>query len=238
MGTPGASGTASSGAPGVSGGSSNGASGGSSEGGSGGTPGAGMVLGNPGGPLAPINGPPPLPDRRPLEPEPAVPGSQGGGSSGATGGIGSAGGGIEDPDAGDLAPLGRALVPLPLAAREKPSSPRPLRPARLAGASELVLFIECRADGAIIHPGGKKFSLAELSSSDSPLVGELRRQIDRRGALSRPGDTVPKPHLRYLVWNDGLRSYHSIYPALRDWDVPKSQQSIESKEELREAMRP
>ena len=197
-----------------------------------------MVLGNPGGPLAPINGPPPLPDRRPLEPEPAVPGSQGGGSSGATGGIASAGGGIEDPDAGDLAPLGRALVPLPLAAREKPSSPRPLRPARLAGASELVLFIECRADGAIIHPGGKKFSLADLSGSDNPLVGELRRQIDRRGSLSRPGDTVPKPHLRYLVWNDGLRSYHSIYPALRDWDVPKSQQSIESKEELREAMRP
>ena len=238
MGTPGASGTASSGATGGSGGSSNGASGGSSEGGSGGTPGAGMVLGNPGGPLAPINGPPPLPDRRPLEPEPTVPGSQGGGSSGSTGGIASAGGGIEDPDAGDLAPLGRALVPLPLAAREKPSSPRPLRPARLAGASELVLFIECRADGAIIHPGGKKFSLTDLSGSDNPLVGELRRQIDRRGALSRPGDTVPKPHLRYLVWNDGLRSYHSIYPALRDWDVPKSQQSIESKEELREAMRP
>ena len=238
MGTPGASGTASSGATGGSGGSSNGASGGSSEGGSGGTPGAGMVLGNPGGPLAPINGPPPLPDRRPLEPEPTVPGSQGGGSSGATGGIASAGGGIEDPDAGDLAPLGRALVPLPLAAREKPSSPRPLRPARLAGASELVLFIECRADGAIIHPGGKKFSLTDLSGSDNPLVGELRRQIDRRSSLSRPGDTVPKPHLRYLVWNDGLRSYHSIYPALRDWDVPKSQQSIESKEELREAMRP
>ena len=238
MGTPGASGTASSGAPGGSGGSSNGASGGSSEGGSGGTPGAGMVLGNPGGPLAPINGPPPLPDRRPLEPEPAVPGSQGGGSSGSTGGIASSGGGIEDPDAGDLAPLGRALVPLPLAAREKPSSPRPLRPAKLAGASELVLFIECRADGAIIHPGGKKFSLTDLSGSDNPLVGELRRQIDRRSSLSRPGDTVPKPHLRYLVWNDGLRSYHSIYPALRDWDVPKSQQSIESKEELREAMRP
>ena len=238
MGTQGASGTASSGAPGGSGGSSNGASGGSSEGGSGGTPGAGMVLGNPGGPLAPINGPPPLPDRRPLEPEPTVPGSQGGGSSGATGGIASAGGGIEDPDAGDLAPLGRALVPLPLAAREKPSSPRPLRPAKLAGASELVLFIECRADGAIIHPGGKKFSLTDLSGSDNPLVGELRRQIDRRSSLSRPGDTVPKPHLRYLVWNDGLRSYHSIYPALRDWDVPKSQQSIESKEELREAMRP
>ncbi len=238
MGTPGAPGTASSGTPGGSGGSSNGASGGSSEGGSGGTPGAGMVLGNPGGPLAPINGPPPLPDRRPLEPEPTVPGSQGGGSSGATGGIASSGGGIEDPDAGDLAPLGRALVPLPLAAREKPSSPRPLRPARLAGASELVLFIECRADGAIIHPGGKKFSLADLSGSDNPLVGELRRQIDRRSSLSRPGDTVPKPHLRYLVWNDGLRSYHSIYPALRDWDVPKSQQSIESKEELREAMRP
>ena len=238
MGTPGAPGTASSGTPGGSGGSSNGASGGSSEGGSGGTPGAGMVLGNPGGPLAPINGPPPLPDRRPLEPEPTVPGSQGGGSSGATGGIASAGGGIEDPDAGDLAPLGRALVPLPLAAREKPSSPRPLRPARLAGASELVLFIECRADGAIIHPGGKKFSLTDLSGSDNPLVGELRRQIDRRSSLSRPGDTVPKPHLRYLVWNDGLRSYHSIYPALRDWDVPKSQQSIESKEELREAMRP
>ncbi len=238
MGTPGAPGTASSGTPGGSGGSSNGASGGSSEGGSGGTPGAGMVLGNPGGPLAPINGPPPLPDRRPLEPEPAVPGSQGGGSSGSTGGIASSGGGIEDPDAGDLAPLGRALVPLPLAAREKPSSPRPLRPARLAGASELVLFIECRADGAIIHPGGKKFSLTDLSGSDNPLVGELRRQIDRRSSLSRPGDTVPKPHLRYLVWNDGLRSYHSIYPALRDWDVPKSQQSIESKEELREAMRP
>ena len=238
MGTPGAPGTASSGTPGGSGGSSNGASGGSSEGGSGGTPGAGMVLGNPGGPLAPINGPPPLPDRRPLEPEPTVPGSQGGGSSGATGGIASAGGGIEDPDAGDLAPLGRALVPLPLAAREKPSSPRPLRPARLAGASELVLFIECRADGAIIHPGGKKFSLTDLSGSDNPLVGELRRQIDRRSSLSRPGDTVPKPHLRYLVWNDGLRSYHSIYPALRDWDVPKSQQSIESREELREAMRP
>ncbi|MFM7538758.1 MAG: hypothetical protein ACKO9Z_03770 [Planctomycetota bacterium] len=211
-----------------------------------GTPGAGMVLGNPGGPLAPITGPPPLPPPNPTTPDqrredPDKPrnnlagGQDSGGGSDPAGG--TSGGGLPDPDADDLAPLGRVLVPLPRARDRNPPS-RPMRLAKLSGSAELVLFVECRGDGAIVHPGGRKFSIAELSPDNNPLVEELKRQVERRKALARPGDVVPKAHVRYLVWNDGLRSYHAIYPLLMSWDVLKSQQSIETKEELREALRP
>jgi len=211
-----------------------------------GTPGAGMVLGNPGGPLAPINGPPPLPAPNPTTPDqrrddPDKPrnnlagGQDSGGGSDPSGG--ASGGGLPDPDADDLAPLGRVLVPLPRARDRNPPS-RPMRLAKLSGPAELVLFVECRGDGAIVHPGGRKFSIADLSPDNNPLVEELKRQVERRKALARPGDVVPKAHVRYLVWNDGLRSYHAIYPLLMSWDVLKSQQSIETKEELREALRP
>jgi len=211
-----------------------------------GTPGAGMVLGNPGGPLAPITGPPPLPPPNPTTPDqrredPDKPrnnlagGQDSGGGSDPAGG--TSGGGLPDPDADDLAPLGRVLVPLPRARDRNPPS-RPMRLAKLSGPAELVLFVECRGDGAIVHPGGRKFSIAELSPDNNPLVEELKRQVERRKALARPGDVVPKAHVRYLVWNDGLRSYHAIYPLLMSWDVLKSQQSIETKEELREALRP
>jgi hypothetical protein len=132
--------------------------------------------------------------------------------------------------------LGRVLVPLPRAPEKNPPS-RPMKLAKLSGPVELVMFVECRADGATVHPGGRKFGIAELSSANNPLIEELKRQMDRRQALARPGELLPKPHVRYLVWNDGLRSYHAIYPLLRSWDVTKSQQSIESKEELREALR-
>jgi len=211
-----------------------------------GTPGAGMVLGNPGGPLAPITGPPPLPPPNPTTPDqrredPDKPrnnlagGQDSGGGSDPAGG--TSGGGLPDPDADDLAPLGRVLVPLPRARDRNPPS-RPMRLAKLSGPAELVLFVECRGDGAIVHPGGRKFSIAELSPDNNPLVEELKRQVERRKALARPGDVVPKAHVRYLVWNDGLRSYHAIYPLLMSWDVLKSQQSIETMEELREALRP
>lgn len=211
-----------------------------------GTPGAGMVLGNPGGPLAPITGPPPLPPPNPTTPDqrrddPDKPrnnlagGQDSGGGSDPSGG--ASGGGLPDPDADDLAPLGRVLVPLPRARDRNPPS-RPMRLAKLSGPAELVLFVECRGDGAIVHPGGRKFSIADLSPDNNPLVEELKRQVERRKALARPGDVVPKAHVRYLVWNDGLRSYHAIYPLLMSWDVLKSQQSIETKEELREALRP
>ena len=207
-----------------------------------GTPGAGMVLGNPGGPLGPITGPPPLPPPNPTRPDqrrdddqPSPGGASGSGSpSGIAGG--ASGGGLPDPDAEDLAPLGRVLVPLPRAPEKNPPS-RPMKLAKLSGPVELVMFVECRADGATVHPGGRKFGIAELSSANNPLIEELKRQMDRRQALARPGELLPKPHVRYLVWNDGLRSYHAIYPLLRSWDVTKSQQSIESKEELREALR-
>ena len=234
------------GSPGSAEGMAQGSAGGAGGAPGAGTPGAGMVLGNPGGPLAPINGPPPLPAPNPTTPDqrrddPDKPrnhlagGQDSGGGSDPSGG--ASGGGLPDPDADDLAPLGRVLVPLPRARDRNPPS-RPMRLAKLSGPAELVLFVECRGDGAIVHPGGRKFSIADLSPDNNPLVEELKRQVERRKALARPGDVVPKAHVRYLVWNDGLRSYHAIYPLLMSWDVLKSQQSIETKEELREALRP
>lgn len=214
-----------------------------------GSPGNGAA-GNPGS-LPPIDGPPPAP-------------SLGAGSSGAAGG--GAGGlsvqlnpqeqekepaaaklprpsgassdgfpGVDDPA---MEALNRLNIPLPTVTEDRPKAPRPLKMARLTGGRELTQYVECTADGVVLHPGGKKFTRQMISQPEesNPLLQELKERVERRRTLDRAAGTTSFIQVRFLVWPEGMRAYHALYPTVATWPVHSRQQTINNAKDLREAL--
>ncbi len=150
----------------------------------------------------------------------------------------SSGGGFPGDDDPAMEALNRLAIPLPLVDEDRPRAPRPLRMARLSGGRELTQFVECRAEGAVLHPGGQKYSRDTLSQPENanPLLQELHQRIQRRRALDKASDSNSLVQVRFLVWPDGMRTYHRVYPAVSLWSVPSQQQSINNIQDLREAL--
>ena len=150
----------------------------------------------------------------------------------------SSGGGFPGDDDPAMEALNRLAIPLPLVDEDRPRAPRPLRMARLSRGRELTQFVECRAEGAVLHPGGQKYSRDTLSQPENanPLLQELHQRIQRRRALDKASDSNSLVQVRFLVWPDGMRTYHRVYPAVSLWSVPSQQQSINNIQDLREAL--
>lgn len=152
---------------------------------------------------------------------------------------GAAGGeGLSGNDDAAMDPLGRLNIPLPTVTENKPRPPRPLRPAKLTGGREMTHFVECTADGVILHPGGRKFTKQMISQPEvaNPLLQELKEKIERRRMLDKGAGTTSYIQVRFLVWPDGMRSYHALYPAVSTWGVFSQQQTINNNQDLREAL--
>jgi hypothetical protein len=113
--------------------------------------------------------------------------------------------------------------PIPVKERRKPIV---LRPASLRGDRDWVIFVECRADGVVLHPSERSFALTQLAGPANPLLECLQEMIARRQALVRPGDLPYRPHVRFLVRPEYLRTYHAVFPALEALPVPKSRQNL------------
>ncbi|MFM8933357.1 MAG: hypothetical protein ACKOS8_15940 [Gemmataceae bacterium] len=137
-----------------------------------------------------------------------------------------------------LEALNRLNVPLPPVAEEKPRAPRPLKIARLTGGRELTQYVECTADGVVLHPGGKKFTRQMVSQPEqtNPLLQELKERVERRRTLDRAAGTTSFIQVRFLVWPDGMRAYHSLYPIVATWPVHSRQQTVNNAKDLREAL--
>jgi len=203
------------------------------------------------GALPPMDGPPPAPS--------VNLGSSGGAGSSSGGGIsvnlnpqekqeepvpaklprpsGASGDGFATDDPA-LEALNRLNVPLPPVAEEKPRAPRPLKMARLTGGRELTQYVECTADGVVLHPGGKKFTRQMVSQPEqtNPLLQELKERVERRRTLDRAAGTTSFIQVRFLVWPDGMRAYHSLYPIVATWPVHSRQQTVNNAKDLREAL--
>jgi hypothetical protein len=201
--------------------------------------------------LPPMDGPPPAPG--------VNLGSSGGASGSSGGGIsvnlnpqekqdesvpaklprpsGASGDGFATDDPA-LEALNRLNVPLPPVAEEKPRAPRPLKMARLTGGRELTQYVECTADGVILHPGGKKFTRQMVSQPEegNPLLQELKERVERRRTLDRAAGTTSFIQVRFLVWPDGMRAYHSLYPIVATWPVHSRQQTVNNAKDLKEAL--
>jgi hypothetical protein len=110
--------------------------------------------------------------------------------------------------------------------------------ARLTGGRELTHFVECTADGVILHPGGKKFSRQSISQGgdNNPLFQELKEKVERRKVLDKAAGTTSFIEVRFLVWPDGMRAYHALYPTISTWNVHSQQQTIKNAKDLRDAL--
>jgi hypothetical protein len=94
-----------------------------------------------------------------------------------------------------------------------------------------VLFLECRPDTVVLYPPGREYTQAELNSPGNVLLATLQDMIARRQALVRPGDLPYRPHLRFLVRPESLRTFHQVYPLLGPLAIPKSRQNLQPEED-------
>ena len=151
-------------------------------------------------------------------------GSQGSGTSNATKAPtqnGSGGGDGEPIDPKKANDIVNRFTPPSLAAQPKRQAP--LRPLKLTGDRDWVIYVECRADSVILYPSRREIPLKELTSTtNNALLVQIQQMIMRRQATLRPEDPPYRPQVCFLVRPDTLRSFHSAYPALEALPVPKT----------------
>jgi hypothetical protein len=145
-------------------------------------------------------------------------------SSAGSAGDASARGGVDDG-------LGRFAPPsAPGGAAKKPRTVT-LRPARLHGDRDWVLFLECRPDCVVLYPPGRTYYVQTLVG-DNQLLATLQDMIARRQALVRPGDLPYRPHLRFMVRPESLRTYYQVFPMLEALPIPKSRQNLQPEDDV------
>lgn len=121
-----------------------------------------------------------------------------------------------------------AIPKLPGQTPTKPAAQTP-RPVRLAGDRQWILYVECRADGVVLHPSLRSFSAASLAQPQglADLTRAAQMLLDRRqNTANQLGDKAFKMQIRFLVWPDGERTFHSVYPALDGLPAPKTWQML------------
>jgi hypothetical protein len=134
----------------------------------------------------------------------------------------------DNAGAGDGSPSDAFLEapppPLPKSARP----PAPLRPARLSGDRDWVLYVECKEEGVVIYPTRLLIPASALSrpSGSNPLLQSVQQLIDRKQATVRTGEAPYRPDVRFLVHPDAGRTYHLAYPTLDALAAPKTAQYL------------
>jgi hypothetical protein len=129
--------------------------------------------------------------------------------------------------------VARITPTLPAAPATAPRKPLALRPARISGDRDWVIFVECRPDAVVLYPSRKTFALTDLARTQgpNPLLQAIQAMIDRRQSGVRPGDAMFRPQVRFLVRPDSLRTFHTAYPALDALAVPKTRQNLQPEDD-------
>lgn len=86
------------------------------------------------------------------------------------------------------------------------------------GTDRRPIYIQCRAAGVYLQPGGEHITVAELegpSGRSNPLDAALR--VIRHHAMQTYGDTVA-PYPLLVVSPDGIETYAIARSAMKDWD--------------------
>ena len=93
--------------------------------------------------------------------------------------------------------------------------PFPLLPARVGGADETIVFVECLSDGVVVHPSGKSFSIDSLNHS--PSHNAMYNAV--AGRLAKHSGDPKQRAIRFLIHRDGERTYHLAYPVFNRLNV-------------------
>jgi hypothetical protein len=144
---------------------------------------------------------------------------------------GGATGGAAKPEDEPLTQIAPATPQPPATSRR----PVPLRPARLQGDRDWVIFIECQPSAVVLYPSHRSFPLAAVarfSPSNNPLLQAVQQLIDRRQANVPSGMMAYRPQIRFLVRPDSMRTFHVAYPALEALPVPKRRQDLDAEDDV------
>jgi len=153
----------------------------------------------------------------------AVPPAQG--TRGPSAGTGT--GGVPPPPPPETGPATPGVVPVP-----GPQSEQPRKPARISPPREWLLFVECKADGVVVHPRKEAFALAKVEAANNPLRAFVTEALTRQ-----PEPTAGKPpsrlRVRFVVHPDGGRSFHAAYPALLGLPIDMDRVALEPGDDVR-----
>ena len=133
---------------------------------------------------------------------------------------------------GDDDPFLRATPTPKLPNASRP--PAPLRPARLSGDRDWIVFVECKKEGVVIYPAQMLIPVSALdrASGGNPLLQSVQQLIDRKQATVRSGDAPYRPEVRFLVHPDAGRTYHLVYPTLDALAAPKTAQPLAPEDDV------
>jgi hypothetical protein len=109
-----------------------------------------------------------------------------------------------------------------------------LRPARVLGDGDYVVFIECRSEFLVLYPSRKRVSIDALSHSrfHNPLYKAVEQMIARRLSTLRPGEKEPHIQVRFLVHPDGDRTLHLAYPVLEGLPGEKVRYNLQPEDDV------
>ncbi len=110
-----------------------------------------------------------------------------------------------------------------------------MRPARLSGDRDWLIYVECKLEGVVIYPTQLLVPATALAhpSGSNPLMQSIQQLIDRKQASVRPGDPPYRPEVRFLVHSDAGRTYHLAYPMLDGLAAPKTAQDLTPDDDVR-----
>jgi hypothetical protein len=136
--------------------------------------------------------------------------------------------------------VGPSGVMDPLAQSDRlKKNPSSLPPVRRWVNRDWNIFIECRADGVVLYPGGLAIAAAKLSAngriSERPLPSAVQQLIIRRRTImgqASANEPFGPPHVHFLVRPDGLRSYYQAYPQLEGLQLQMTRENLDPDEEI------
>jgi hypothetical protein len=149
------------------------------------------------------------------------------------GGAGNTLAASDGPSEGPVVPL--PTIPTPTGVTIKRPAQQNPRPVRLNGDKDWVLYVECRADGVVLHPSRRSFTASTLATAQgrADLTRAAQNLLERRqNAANQVGEKNFKAQIRFLVWPDGQRTYHAVYPALDGLPAPKTMQILNPEDDV------
>lgn len=174
--------------------------------------------------------PPDVPEPTPVVRGPGGPGGSGGSGPGAASGRP----GTPAPGTGNPLRVGNDLPNLPAGPSlppvgapqgnvtrlpERPAD-QPRKPARITPPREWLVYVECKADGATLHPTQRDVAaaLVEKGHADNPLRALVAAMLQKQPE-PQPGKAPVRMRVRFVVHLDGGRTFHAAYPALQGLPV-------------------
>jgi hypothetical protein len=116
---------------------------------------------------------------------------------------------------------------------DKSSRPAPPPSFRLNGNRDWLINVECAADAVVLQPTRLRVETAALAPGGrgaEALQQAVQQLIARRQATVRPGEPPYRPMIRFLLRQDGLRTYYVVYPVLGALGLPMTRENLQPEE--------